>query len=222
MKKRMFLTTILMTLVLLVAVTTATFAWYQAQASSVAYTNPNDEQALNTAVNGYASGSFEVTVEFGAVSGAPVLTDAEGKTYYYAGSVEGSEILDSTAGPKSGSVAFTVKVEYKGTGLSDAEIADLWNQIGENIKVVITDTSEGAHIVAGAGLKFWTNDEHQTTWADGASSVTYTFNKGAVSFASQVGTIGTGSVWYGAKGLNDVAQTATDAYEMTATVSKNS
>lgn len=217
MKKRMFLSTILMTLVLVVALTTATFAWYQATAGTVGYGSA-DDATISTAANSYASGDFTVNVEFGVPSGAPVLTNTLGQTYYYAGEVSGAEILDGTAGPKSGSVAFTVTVTYGGTGLSDEEIADLWSQMGENVQVVITDGSEG--LGAGAGLKFWKDAAHQTEWVDGAATLTYTFNLAAVSFTSGTGQIGTGTVYYGAKGVDDLAQSPSDAYKMVATASQ--
>lgn len=218
MKKRMFLSTILMTLVLLLAVTTATFAWYQAQAGSVAYTNNTDsDNSLKTVANSYVTGSFEVTVELGTPSGAPVLTNADGETYYYAGAVNGAEIKDTDAGAKSGSCAFTVKVTYGGSGLTDAEIADLWTQLGESVTVTISDNSGYSN---GAGLKFWEDAAHQSAWADGEATATFTFEKTALTFNGSVATIGTGTVYYGAKGVDDLAQTPSDVYVMLATVAK--
>lgn len=217
MKKRMFLSTILMTLVLVVALTTATFAWYQATAGQVGYGDA-DTATINTAANSYATGDFTVSVEFGVPSGAPVLTDSLGKTYYYAGEVSGAEILDGSAGPKSGSVVITVKVTYGGAGLSDEEIADLWGQLDENVKVVITDGSTS--LGAGAGLKFWKDAAHQTNWVDGEATVTYTFNHTDLVFTAGVATIDTATLYYGAKGVDDLAQSPADQYTMVATASK--
>lgn len=128
-------------------------------------------------------------------------------------------------------MGFTVKVTYTGN-LSDDEAADLWSQIGENVKVVMTDTSVAAYtaladksgktqVATGGGLKFWSSNGFLTSWVNGTSSVTFTFNKGAVSFSSKVGTIGTGTLYYGAIGVDDVLQYDTDVYQVTATVSKN-
>lgn len=220
MKKRMFLSTILMTLVLLVAVTTATFAWYQATAGSLT-ANDTDESSISTAVNPYESGAFTVTVEFGATTGTPILTNADGETYYYAGAVTGSEVLDSNpAGAVSAAADFTVTVSYDNTqGLTDDEIADLWNQLGADITVTITDASTGLPD-ADCGLKFWKTNAHQTSWVNGEDSVSYTFAKAALTFNGASATIGNGTVYYGAKGVDDVAQSASDAYKILATVSE--
>ena len=221
MKKRMFLSTILMTLVLLLAVTTATFAWYQAQAGNVGYGSA-PEQSVTTAANGYNAGGFQVNVAFGELgANAPVLTDASGKTYYYAGDKDGAEILDSSAAPKSNTVAFTVTVTYTGDITDDDALADLWTQLGENVKVTFTDGSTGAHITAGGGLKFWKDATHQTEWAEGAANVVYTFANAPIEFTDGSATIGSGTLYYGAKGVNDFIQTPADAYKIVATAAKN-
>ena len=220
MKKRMLLSTVLMTLVLLLAATTATFAWYTAGGQTSLVANATDSESISTAVNEYnMSGTFTVTVEFATPDGAPVLTDTLGKTYYYAGAVTGAEIPDNGAAPKSGSCAFTVKVTYSGTdNLTDAEIADLWKQVGKKIVVTVSDTSSALPSEA-CGLKFWSTNAHQSSWVDGAATVSYEYAHADLSFASKVATIGSGTVYYGAKGVDDVAQAPTDAYQMTATVS---
>lgn len=103
MKKRMFLSTILMTLVLLLAVTTATFAWYQAQAASAQ--KRSDEVAVNTADNGYAAGGILFTVDVAAVSEKLALSDNNGDTWYYVGS---SKVKDTTNPTDMAEVTVTV------------------------------------------------------------------------------------------------------------------
>ena len=63
MKKRMFLTTVLMALVLLMAVATATFAWYQANTNnnvSVA----DQTQSITTSSDAVTVGALQVSVKF--------------------------------------------------------------------------------------------------------------------------------------------------------------
>lgn len=62
MKKRMFLTTVLMTLVLLLAVTTATFAWYAAVEGNVSGKVTTEE--IVTSSNTYTVGALKIEVVF--------------------------------------------------------------------------------------------------------------------------------------------------------------
>lgn len=89
MKKRMFLSTILMTLVLLVAVTTATFAWYSASIQS-----SDTKVSLSTATNTAAGASMSVQLELFTNQGANIAatyTDEEVKE-----NVAGQEVVTNT------------------------------------------------------------------------------------------------------------------------------
>ena len=67
MKKRMFLSTILMTLVLLVALTTATFAWYTATAGKAGF-GSGDVAQITTSDKSYSIGNVTLNVELSNVS----------------------------------------------------------------------------------------------------------------------------------------------------------
>ena len=97
MKKRMFLSTILMTLVLLLAVTTATFAWYKAEQGNVDLTS-TDTASLTANTTTVTLGAVTFTVEFGSVTegtkptytsdafAGTALTDGAGVSKYWTGS----------------------------------------------------------------------------------------------------------------------------------------
>lgn len=83
MKKRMFLSTILMTLVLLVAVTTATFAWYQASLNT-----SKASIELGTSQNASAGASMEVAGLVYTVNSKTTSANLESKKF----DEEGNEI----------------------------------------------------------------------------------------------------------------------------------
>jgi len=88
MKKRLFISSILMTLVLLVAITTATFAWYSATSASATLT-PGSTGTITAKSSGYSAGDLTITGEFtGDLASACTLdlTDVNGKTYVRSGS----------------------------------------------------------------------------------------------------------------------------------------
>ena len=109
MKKRMFLSTILMTLVLLLAVTTATFAWYKASSGSLTLTEQAPTGALYVKDNSVELGDVSVTVSWSNQLPNDVnYTDTTGKSYYYAGKVDADHKLE-VANPKATStVGFTL------------------------------------------------------------------------------------------------------------------
>lgn len=123
MKKRMFLTTILMTLVLLVAVTTATFAWYSASQGAAAQKVVDDKVEVNTADNSYAQSGLKFTVVLSAPSATGLdLTNNKGETWYYVG----TKLVQDKAQDlvPYGSFTVTVKVELVG-GAGGATLAEV-------------------------------------------------------------------------------------------------
>ena len=82
MKKRMFLSTILMTLVLLVALTTATFAWYTVSSSGSASLAATSED-LVTVKGSYTAGAVTLVGDI-TTSDSVALTDENGVSWVIA------------------------------------------------------------------------------------------------------------------------------------------
>ena len=143
MKKRMFLSTILMTLVLLVAVTTATFAWYSA-AQGAANLTSSDQASVAAKTETVELGSVTFTVSFDGVTDAfdgVDLTDESGKSYYWTG----SKSVEYTAAKAYGTASATVTASVaEGEDLEDA----LVNLVGAGKTVTLVITASGQVIVA--------------------------------------------------------------------------
>lgn len=151
MKKRMLLSTVLMTLVLLLAATTATFAWYQASASGE-ISGGTTNQSITTSGNTYEIGALQVKVAFSNASldnlgpvgsdGSVQFTTADGgnikfnnhadqELYDVLGSVEWSLVvtLDEETATKSDLQAyagteFTIVIDGTMLKLADSAPAD--------------------------------------------------------------------------------------------------
>ena len=173
MKKRMFLSTFLMTLVLLLAVTTATFAWYTASVAGEAAGPEAIRQDIGTADNTYNSGDLTFTVTFGTEDLSGIIpTDSVGDVYYipYEGASYDEWIKDTNAS-SSEERCKVVKVTLTVSGgTGDVTLDALLEAIsketytvtvtpGENVKVsfegvseAYAATSEASFEVTGAQL----------------------------------------------------------------------
>lgn len=129
MKKRMFLTTVLMTLVLLLAVTTATFAWYQAS-NTQAFTTESTTGSLETSGTSGQVGNLEFVFAF-AGTGAEYaiqdveLTDKDGITWVYNAQGVLVEANNQQALKKTEAVTVTLS-DIKDNGVSVEEAN--WSQ----------------------------------------------------------------------------------------------
>lgn len=151
MKKRMFLSTILMTLVLLVALTTATFAWYQASAGDYALTENAATGKLNVADNSLAAGKVTVTVTWGEKSSNVNYTDTNGDSYYYNGLVDEAHKVKVASPVATGTAAFTLSLvgndldkkaaagTYTITFTADGEV-----KIGNSVSAAIAISNSGS------------------------------------------------------------------------------
>jgi len=83
MKKRLFISSILMTLVLLVAITTATFAWYSATAAGA--NKVDHANTLSTQASTYAAGDYYLRVEYDENLTQLDLTDTAGNVWVSVG-----------------------------------------------------------------------------------------------------------------------------------------
>lgn len=118
MKKRMFLSTILMTLVLLVAVTTATFAWYTATTKGATVVS-TDTSSIKSATQTVDLGAITATITLKDASNNVKLTDVRGHSYYYAGdpTVEANKkklsLTQATWADRYGSVEVTITLSVE-------------------------------------------------------------------------------------------------------------
>ena len=104
MKKRMFLSTILMTLVLLVALTTATFAWYSATTSEATFVG--DTTKVTTSDSTFSVGALTFTLDLGPATANVGPTDQEGNIYVIIDNKE--QLIGQKIYEKSGSFSWTV------------------------------------------------------------------------------------------------------------------
>lgn len=153
MKKRMFLTTILMTLVLLVAVTTATFAWYSASQGDANLAS-TDEATVAAKTETVQLGALTFTVEFVGVDdefAGVDLTDNQGKSYYWTG----SEPVEYQAAKDHGTAQVKVTASVAD---GDDLAAALQNLKGSGKTVTLVITAEGYVIVAETVANVYSND----------------------------------------------------------------
>ena len=148
MKKRMFLSTILMTLVLLLAVTTATFAWYTVGAAADAQGVEDTDTSITTAANNYSAGGVTFTAVLGTPSKSAVqLSDDNGQTFYYlADGTTKVEDKSSTLDSKYGLITVSIEAALKAGTSPDVSLTDLLTSLaGKRVTVTISGT---------AGMKF--------------------------------------------------------------------
>ena len=174
MKKRMFLTTVLMALVLLVAVTTATFAWYQATTTGN-ITGGTDAHTVQTSGDAYQVGDLVLTIVFGEQELKDLgPVDAEGHVKFV--SSENKVVYDEMWNDASqtyydvlASVSWTLKATIGG---SDATADDLKAYVGTKFTVTID-----AEKVDGVDyLKL----------ADSEPAAGYVANDGTISYEVQI------------------------------------
>ncbi len=175
MKKRLFITSALMTAVMAASLATGTYAWYVTGAGTgVSLVEATSK--VNTAANSYSAGAVTFNANISS-TGAPKLTDNKGKTYYYLGSVgtnnkaedTGAQLTDKYA---TGTVSIT-GVLTNGAGASATYKEVMTSLIGKKYKITVTSSD--------ANVKFF--DSVPT--AEG-------FNwAGAKTWSSQVITIAT-------------------------------
>ena len=154
MKKRMFLTTVLMTLVLLVAVTTATFAWYTASSGNAEL--GQHTVTVDTADDTISIGNVKLNIALSNVSTDVGPSDkalgSEGKVIFVVGNaqrvVEAPYELEGTATWKITAEMAKTVVDGNVTEWEEADAAALASIAGD---YTITFTAENARIAAATG-----------------------------------------------------------------------
>ena len=211
MKKRMFLSTILMTLVLLLAVTTATFAWYSAATGAGHSEEGAAVNTITTATNDFSAGSVKFTASLTEVSGTPHLTDLSGKTYYYAGATKDSAKVEASLervplANRYGSAKVSVSAEVVNAG--NATLANLLPLLaGNTVTVTITSTS--------SNVRLYTAQPTQISDLGASQTVAFTYN---ITESSTLATIIDAQTFYFAVTGAENVETAVSNLNITATV----
>lgn len=186
MKKRMFLSTILMTLVLVVALTTATFAWYQATTGDA--TLEGDSVEIATSSETYTIGDITFKLTLTDTSADPVgPTDQDGDNYVM---INGqAQLIDTALYAKSGTISWSVEATVAQGDLTLAEaLASL-----EGATYTVT--------LSGTDVRLAANGEAAIAAANGASTtVTFSVASGALVGASGTVAYAVDSTWTTAGG----------------------
>ena len=178
MKKRMFLSTILMTLVLLVALTTATFAWYTASTADDATLEGVQNVAIATSDAEYSVGAGTIKVSLSDVTEQVGPTNQAGEIKYLINGVPTLVTPNGTYLTK-GTVKWTVS--FVGADASVDDKTELMKYAGDYTLVI---SGDGARLHADADSVIAAADASVVTikitvQADG----TFKVSEGTVSFA---------------------------------------
>lgn len=143
MKKRLLISSALMTAVLACALGTGTYAWYQAGAAATAVAGTAATGSVGTAVNSYSAGSVTFTPVLAlGEDEKPVLTDTQGRTYYYLKNGETKVEDQGVANEKkygSGKVSVTAALS---NASGSATLADVLPELaGKTITVTLSGTN---------------------------------------------------------------------------------
>ena len=197
MKKRMFLSTILMTLVLLVAVTTATFAWYEATANANAKVDA-DTVAVGTQASGLTVAGYYITVEYDAVATSVDLTDPEGNCWVISNGV----LMPATAqGATEASLAiasFSVHVYLQD---AEGEKSTELTQGSTDYKNALAAMGVLTYKVMAAGDSVTRIGLEADTYGNGVGQEAIEI--GTLSIASGVATLNVSPVYYSVTGQDD-------------------
>jgi len=207
MKKRLFISSILMTLVLLVAITTATFAWYTASSYSA---SGSSTQAITTVKNSTQNGSATLSVESteffkfnktAAAANAPLLpaTNEDDDSCVKAGTFaqivsdntwktyvdNGGTPYEDTTGEGSSNAAYVV-ITYKVVIVAtDYDLGDytitLEHAAGWDNAIVVTREGLSAAPVTGENPKVGNNTFAELVVSGGSANNTFTMNTNAAA-----------------------------------------
>ncbi len=201
--------------------TVGTVAWFQATAASTSVAA--DTANVETISGVTNTDAFEVTAVLTGSLDNIYLTNDAGETKL----IVNNENVVVTPSEGTGYKTLTVnaKVDYTGSGspVSADYVLSAWKETvkASGINFTVTDTSTG--LGAGAGLKFWTAAP-TSSWAGEASvsvnctkpvatAVTFTGSGNAYSADIECNL----AVYVGVKGVDDLVQESTDAYQLTVT-----
>lgn len=156
MKKRLLISSVLMSAVLACALGTGTYAWYEATAGSIGY-GTTTAANISTSEGQYVLGSETVALSFGAVSNPTELSDGNGETYYVDGAYKYLKMAetDGVLAAQLGSVP--VSAVWGGSN-TDAQKA----LAGEQITARVTASEQIRLLKDGTSVK----DANKVTYID--------------------------------------------------------
>ena len=190
MKKRLLISSVLMSAVLACALGTGTYAWYTASGGSESYT-PATSGQIGTYTGDYSTEGFVIAATIGAMADDIVLTDNNGLTWYYVGDTlkqDTTENLKTTASTNVG-----VTITYSGEGLTDAEVKAAWEVLDIDSITLTVSKTERIKIADDAATAAKTGED-----------VSFNLNVSDISFSSGVYTnANVGTVHYGVSGLTE-------------------
>ena len=158
MKKRLLISSVLMSAVLACALGTGTYAWYQAGSAGIASgTHTNAE--IGTTDNSVSIDAITFTVTATPVNNEIAYTDVNGKSWYYNGTIANENKVDVTAtSVLNTKVNLTVDAKLDGNTPTDGQLgavagtysftvkADSNSRIAEDVGNVYKAESIGATI----------------------------------------------------------------------------
>lgn len=197
MKKRLLISSVLMSAVLACALGTGTYAWYSATGEkTVSYSAATPGQ-IGTVENKYVNGSFAVAAVLGSPSKTVALTDTSGKTHYYVGETL-LEDKTVTEAEKYGTISVGITITYDGELTEATDIKAAWEEYAvTSIKVTVEKTGE---------VKIGSSAE--LAYKAGEASVVKTFDVADITFTDGVHTSLTQDVYYAVAGANVTSQSA--------------
>lgn len=142
MKKRLLITSALMTAVLGASLATGTYAWYQAAAGSATVSQATAD--ISTSTNEYAVGGITLVLSV-TNSGTPDLVNEDGETYYFSG----ANLVDDTEG--------NVKYGTLTLGVTCAASANDRAAYAGTYNVVLTDDEAAGKILFSTGTTPYSN-----------------------------------------------------------------
>lgn len=206
MKKRLLISSVLMSAVLACALGTGTYAWYYVGSASAQ--GATDSVAnLSTAANGYSAGGITFTPDL-AVTGSPKLTNNSGQVWYFLGEGTSNKAQDTSAqlSEKFGSGSVSITGAAAAEGASYSEI--MATLVGKAVKVVVNSTD--------ANVKFFASQPTAET-VDWSGSTTWEKTV-VLTEETPESVLEETSFYWGYKGLDDTRQEQVNNITFTATV----
>ena len=161
MKKRLLISSVLMSAVLACALGTGTYAWYKAEAGEK--TIAQATASVSTTENQYSAGGVTLTLSV-TNSGTPDLVNEDGETYY----LSGANLVDDTDG--------NVKYGTLTLGVTCTDSADDKAAVAGTYDLVLTDDAAAGKILFSTSKTPYANGSDElaitVTIAEDGSTVT--------------------------------------------------
>lgn len=203
MKKRLLISSVLMSAVLACALGTGTYAWYAATEGSFVK-GTLDSATISAVDNAYRIGNITINVDLTDPSGSVKLSDTDGYSYVLVG---GAKTRDTTVAQNDASMYGTTTVSVSAETTRGAATADELKAIAGTYTITITATDQAKiSLVDGAGAIAATK----------GNEVTVTFT---ISDAGVIGDLSKSTVYFAMQGDAEVENADTNVPSGTVKVS---